>query len=76
MLKKSPAALPMLLALAMSLSACAHKLPAAACPPVEPPKRPAPQEELMRPPPSQSYSANAQLLFQTWRQKLIDLQDK
>lgn len=75
MFKKSAAVLPMLLVLALSLSACAHKSqPAPPCPPVQPPRHPLPAQDLMRPPPSQSYSSNAQSLFQTWRQKLIDSQ--
>lgn len=76
MFKKSTVAQPTLLALALSLSACAHNLQPAPCPSVQPPKSLPPPEDLMRQPSSQSFSSNAQLLFQKWRQRLTELQAK
>ena len=62
---------PLLLALSLSLTACATTSPPSE--PVNPPQIPPPPLELMEPEDlSSSYSEVVRLLLQTWRSKLTD----
>jgi len=62
---------PLLLALSLSLTACATTSPPAE--PVKPPQIPPPPPELMEPEDlSGSYSDIVRLLLQNWRGKLTD----
>ena len=72
---KLPAVHLLSAALALSLSACAHK--PQPLPPVQPVQVPPPAAQLMkRPPPSQTYSDNARALMERWQKRLESLQTK